>query len=260
MQTTSEWALYYRSLGWSVIPLKPGEKRPLVAWEEFERHAASEQQIRAWLKRWPDANIGVVTGAVSGLVVLDVDPAHGGVDSLSELEQRNARLPHTVAAETGGGGRHFYFRHPGGVVRNRVSFAPGLDLRGDGGYVVAPPSIHPSGRPYAWQPSTGPDLTVPALLPSWLSGTRAADDEPLGHPLQYWRALVRDGIGEGARNNTIASLAGHLLWHAVDPAIVLDLLLCWNARRCRPPLSDDEVTAVVQSITRTHARHHTEPM
>jgi hypothetical protein len=100
---------------------------------------------------WPDTGIAVRTGAESGLVVLDVDPQHGGDDTLAELLAAHGVLPITVECFTGGGGRHIYFRHPGGEVRNSAGkVGPGLDIRGDGGYVVAPPSPHPSGRRYEW--------------------------------------------------------------------------------------------------------------
>jgi hypothetical protein len=260
-QSTEDWALRYQRLGWSVIPLRHREKRPLVRWEPYQRRAVSKDEIRGWFARWPDANLGVVTGRISGLVVLDVDPAHGGAASLARLEAAHGALPRTAVAKTGGGGRHFYFRHPGGILRNRVGLAAGIDLRGDGGYVVAPPSLHPSGRRYAWEPSRGPEEAAPAPMPEWLLEPVVDDGAPVGHPLRYWRNLVREGVAEGERNNTIASLAGHLLWHGIDPAIVLDLLLCWNTRRCRPPLSDDEVAQTVRNITRTHFRHRgeTEP-
>ena len=75
-----------------------------------------------------------------------------------------------------------------------------------------------------------------------------------GHPAAYWRALVRRGVSEGERNNAIASLTGHLLWHGVDQTVVLELLLSWNRARCQPPLPDDEVAAAVRSVTRTHLR------
>ena len=71
----------------------------------------------------------------------------------------------------------------------------------------------------------------------------------------YWRHLVREGVLEGERNSTIASLSGHLLWHGVDPDVAVELLLCWNAVRCRPPLSDDEVVRTAESIVRLHRRH-----
>jgi hypothetical protein len=151
---------------------------------------------------------------------------------------------------TGGGGRHLYFAHPGGLSRNRAGFAQGIDLRGDGGYIVAPPSIHPTGRPYTWAPGRAPDEITLAALPRWIivpiRGPRN------GRSLSDWRPLVREGVAEGQRNSTIASLTGHMLWHGVDPDVALELLLAWNRVRCRPPLDDAEVAQVVASIARLH--------
>lgn len=251
-------ALAYRARGWSVIALRPRDKRPLLPWEEFQRRRAEPEEIRAWFAQRPDANVGIVTGAISGLLVLDVDAGHGGPESLARFEGEHGALPPTIAATTGGGGRHLYFATAGAEFRNRAGIAPGLDVRGEGGYVVAPPSIHPSGGRYAWNHGASPDEMPLALVPPWLQALLRGDDDAAphrGHPLWHWQALVHEGVERGQRNTTIASLAGHLLWHGVDPLVVLDLLLCWNARRCRPPLSDDEVAATVQSITRTHFRH-----
>ncbi len=244
--------------GWSVIPLRPHDKRPLMPWEEFQRRRADVEEIRQWFGRWPDANLGIVTGTVSGLVVLDIDAGHGGPESIASLERDHGPLPPTVAATTGGGGRHVYFASAGMVLHNRAGLAPGLDFRGEGGYVVAPPSIHPSGKRYVWMTGSAPGDVPLALIPSWLLALVRGGEAELrrGHPVFHWQTLIREGVDEGQRNSTIASLAGHLLWHGVDPLVVLDLLLCWNVRRCRPPLSDDEVARTVQSITRTHFRHH----
>jgi hypothetical protein len=203
-----------------------------------------------WFRHWPDANIGIVTGEISNLIVLDVDPKHGGDASLQRLEHRFRPLPATVEAVTGGGGRHFYFAHPGGLARNRAGLAQGIDLRGDGGYIVAPPSIHPNGRPYTWVRGLAPEEITLAPLPRWLMipiwGPR------IGRSLFDWRKLVREGVAEGQRNSTIASLTGHLLWHGVDPDVALELLLAWNRMRCRPPLDDGEVAQVVANIIRLH--------
>lgn len=250
-------ALRYRARGWSVVPVEPRGKRPLVRWEELQERVPSEAEVEAWLERWPDANVGIVTGGVSRLVVVDVDPRHGGTESLAALEREHGPLPSGVEAETGGGGRHLYFAHPGGEVRNRVGLAPGIDLRGDGGVVVAPPSIHPSGRRYRWKKGCGPDERAPVEPPPWL--LREPGSAGAGHSIAYWRERVRGPVREGERNATIASFAGHLLWHGVDPDVVSELLLCWNRIRCAPPLSDDEVVRTVASITRTHRRHHVDP-
>jgi hypothetical protein len=253
---TAKAALRYRARGWSVVPIEPRGKRPLVRWEPLQRRAPSEAEIRAWFERWPDANVGVVTGAVSGLVVVDVDPRHGGTEALAELERTHGPLPSGVEARTGGGGRHLYFAHPGDVVHNRVGLAPGIDLRGDGGVVVAPPSIHPSGRRYRWRRGHAPDEVALAEPPPWL--LRAPGAARAGHPLAYWRERVRRPVLEGERNATLASFAGHLLWHEVDPDVVTELLLAWNRLRCEPPLTDDEVVRTAASIAATHRRRSQE--
>jgi len=236
--------------GWSVIPIERRGKRPLVAWLEFQDRLATPEELDAWFARWPEANVGIVTGRISGLVVIDVDARHGGEESLARLESAHGPLPASVEALTGGGGRHLYFAHPGGRVGNRVGLFPGIDLRGDGGCVVAPPSVHPSGRRYAWASGRSPQAARLAPLPQWL--LRDTGAKRAGHPLAHWRELVRQGVDEGERNATLASLAGHLLWHEVDPEVVLELLLAWNRARCSPPLDDAEVASVVESIARLH--------
>ena len=258
LRTVLDYALFYRALGWSVIPVQPGKKRPLLRWLRYQELLPDEAEIRSWFERRPEANVAVVTGAVSGLVVLDVDPGHGGEESLLDLEGRHGRLPETVEAITGGGGRHLYFRHPGRPCPNRVGLAPGIDLRGDGGYVVAPPSLHPSGRRYVWEVSHHPEDRALAPLPPWLLRLVLQEGPRRGHPPAHWRELLRRGVREGERNNTIASLTGHLLHHGVDVRVIEELLQCWNLVRCDPPLDPEEVARTVASIERTHERHRLE--
>ena len=243
----------YTARGWSIIPIRPGDKRPLVRWEDFQHRHANEAEALGWYRARPEAGVGIVTGAISGLIVVDIDVRHGGDVALEQLEREHERLPVTVECRTGGGGRHLYFAHPGGLIRNKVGLAPGVDVRGDGGYVVAPPSLHASGVRYAWIEARAPGSTAIASLPAWV--LKETVDEPArrGHPIAHWRRLVSDGVPTGERNNTIASLTGHLLRHGVDSAVVMELLLCWNRVRCRPPLVDEEVAAVVTSISRLHA-------
>ena len=159
------------------------------------------------------------------------------MNSLESLERRFGALPSTVESRTGGGGRHLYFEHPGYPVRNRTGIGQGIDLRGDGGYVVAPPSLHPSGEHYAWRSGCSPEERTLAPLPRWL--LTATGIPRSGRSLGDWRKLVQDGVPEGQRNSTIASLTGHLLWHGVDAAVVLELLLpgivCAAAHRWTMP-------------------------
>lgn len=167
-------ALRARARGWSVLPMRPRAKAPLIPWRKLQKSPADEEQIRTWFERWPDANVGFVTGQVSGLVVVDIDPRHGGDASLKALEAEHEALPDTIESRTGGGGRHIYFRHPGGVMPNRVGVRDGVDVRGDGGCIVLPPSVHPSGRRYRWVKSRSPDDLDAAAMPQWLA-------ELLGH-------------------------------------------------------------------------------
>jgi len=249
-----ESALGYLKRGWAVVPAGEGEKRPIVRWQRFQHEMPTEKQVTGWFARWPRANLAVVTGEISGVVVVDIDPKHGGMESLEALEARHGPLPNTVESISGGGGRHLYFAYPGREVRNRVGLAPGIDMRGDGGCIVVPPSIHPSGKRYRWKSGHSPGDVDLAPLPVWLEQPRFGGGDPEGHPSAYWRALAQEGVREGQRNTTVASFAGHLLWHGVDPDVAMELLLSWNRVRCKPPLDDDEVIQTVRSIVRTHRR------
>lgn len=256
MTDTRVAAANYLARGWAVVPIATGGKHPLVRWQAFQERLPTREELEEWYRRWPDAGVGIVTGRVSGLVVLDVDPRHDGDESLAALEREYGALPLTIEAISGGGGRHIYFEYPGGELRNRAALAPGIDLRAEGGLVVAPPSVHASGRRYEWEVSHHPDDTELAAMPGWMLRLALGEAPGRGHPVAYWRELVERGVGEGERNSTIASLAGHLLWHGVDQEVALELLLAWNRVRCRPPLADEEVAATVDSIARTRARHH----
>ena len=128
--------------------------------------AATEKEVEEWWRRWPDANVGIVTGRVSGIVVLDVDPRSGGDSALVGLEERWGALPPTLEVQTGGGGRHLWFSSdeelPPAVL------APGLELKAERSVVIAPPSVHASGHRYVWIPARSPDDLAAALVPGWL--------------------------------------------------------------------------------------------
>lgn len=156
-------ALHYATLGWCVFPCSG--KEPLTA-HGVKDASSDEATIRAWWSRWPDANVAVACGA-SGLVVVDIDDGAVGEAELAKLGE----LPETLTAETGSGGRHLYFRRPDGEKWGNTSRrVPHLDTRGDGGYVIAPPSIHPeTRRSYDWQnnlqPAPLPQALVDAFYP-----------------------------------------------------------------------------------------------
>ncbi|MFP4077107.1 MAG: bifunctional DNA primase/polymerase [Halochromatium sp.] len=241
----------YLRRGWSVIPIQPADKRPLIPWRAYQERHATVAEVAGWLRRWPRCNLAIVTGAISGLVVLDVDPRHGGEASLKALNASQGPLPDTLSAASGGGGRHLYFAHPGPRIANRAGLRPGLDLRADGGYIVAPPSLHASGQRYRWLGQIGQR----AALALWPSALAPVQRFSTGRSRTQWRQFLHAGIDEGRRNSGLASLAGHLLWRQVDPGVILELLLSWNQARCRPPLPEAEVARILASVQRTRQRH-----
>lgn len=236
-----EQALAYLERGFSVIPTGRG-KKPLLPWREFQNRRATKQEVTAWWQRCPRANVAIVTGAISGIVVLDVDGLEG------QRTIRGKALPPTPCAATGKGW-HYYFKHPGFEAANFVRKQPGLDFRGDGGYVLAPPSLHPSGRHYRWVDGLSLAEVELAPCPNWLLELlEPQGGQGTGRSAEDWRKLVARGVVEGARNNTVAALTGYLLRRFVDPLVVLELVLCWNQGKCKPPLADEEVVDIVDSI------------
>jgi Bifunctional DNA primase/polymerase, N-terminal len=171
----------------------------------------------------------VATGTISGIFVVDIDGFDAEAE-LKKLEQRYDALPQTVESITARG-RHVFFRMPLQRLRNSAGkIAPGIDVRADGGYVLAPPSMHPSGRAYCWSVDSGntfapaPDWLLARISDTHSDGTVAAT------PASEWRDLAK-GVAEGARDCSAARLAGHLLHRRVDPFVTLELLRGWNALR-----------------------------
>jgi len=202
-------ALSYVRHGWSVIPLKPRGKRPHFAllpikldetgrtWQPYQARLPTEDEVTGWWQMCPNANIGIVTGEISGIVVLDLDGP--------EVAERR-EIPTTPISLTGNG-MHIFFSHTGARSFRR----PGMDLKADGGYVVAPPSIHPSGRRYEWQ--LGPFIE-PATPPQWLMELifpREVEHEPppVRRGNTYGRAALHGDLNAlartqiGARNNQL---------------------------------------------------------
>lgn len=144
--------------GLTVIPLKPRSKIAAVSWKDFQSSKPTLDQVQNWFAEETERNVGILTGASSGIVVLDIDADRGGEESVAKL----GPLPRTATVKTGRG-THYYFQHPGFDVPNQADMLPGVDLRGDGGYVVAPPSVHENGSAYKWE--TGLDEASLAPIP-----------------------------------------------------------------------------------------------
>ncbi len=198
-----------------------------VAFENVGKHPMTMQGLKQattdittvnqWWADHSYANIGIRTGRRpegAGIVVLDVDAKHGGMESLRRLEAEHGKLPETPTVATGGGGYHYLFEHPGVEVSNRQNMLAGLDVRGDGGYIVASPSSHISGPQYLWLPDHGPDQLRPAPMPAWLlemmlDGSSAAVDAlpaETGNAVQPVYRPIRHYSDSPAVQNVLMSL------------------------------------------------------
>ena len=223
----SRSACDYGKDGFSVIPLKPRRKDALIPWKQYQQEKATQGQIETWWKQSPRANVGIVTGEVSGIIVIDCDSK----EACKTIRKRLSTRQKNPSVETGKG-RHFYFKWAPGI-RNKAGSTPlglGIDVRSDGGYVVAPPSIH-----------TNRDVTSGSIrnrfspLPKKLK-------EVLTYPVQTQKSQTKvlsnqhDVIKEGERNSRLTSMAGAMQRQGIGADAILATLLKENTGRCVPPL------------------------
>jgi hypothetical protein len=244
-------ALQLAQRGLHVFPCQPRGKTPAC---DTGFHAATTdiERINRWWHAFPDLNIGIATGTISNIFVLDVDGTDGET-SLRKLEQTHGALPPTVEAITGKG-RHCYYKLGQHKISNSAGvIGAGLDIRGTGGYVLAPPSVHPTGRVYAWSVDGTDEF---ATAPDWLHALVDSDSAgKAGKPLEHWHKVLTEPIRDGQRNVTLASLTGKYLHMGVNDAFLLfDTIMCINLARCEPPLSADEIEVIVSSVIRRHLR------
>ena len=249
-------ALALARRGARVLPLAERGKVPLCphGCRDATTDAAT---IRRWFERWPAANLGIATGGA--LLVVDVDPRHGGDASLADLPG----LPATREGLTGGAGRHLWFRGEARCSAGRLG--PGLDVRGKGGYVVAPPSLHPSGGRYSWHPTRGLGYPI-AAAPGWLLERLADRPRPAPPPSfdptpDLGRRIERARRYLGRVPGAIAGQGGHAATFRVALAMVrgfdlpedvaYGLLAEWN-QRCEPPWSERELRHKIADAVRSN--------
>lgn len=264
----------YLALGWSTIPAK-SDKTPRGKWAEFSAHPPTPEQASEWDKaasakgeEWPQ--LAVVCGAVSGIVVVDVDDAAGW--EYLKQHKLSHTLQETVCAcstpqceEFPHGKYHFYFKHPGGIVRclpkagpGNKHGLPGIDVKADGGYVLAPNSLHKRGHRYEWVHSPFNKDVELRPLPEWILAklsweaapgvVRVTEHDQLP-PDTDWVAEALQGAAEGTRDNNLTRLVGHWFGIGLDRAEVLQMALMANSRNA-PPLSEVQVHKIVNSIGR----------
>ena len=204
-------------------------------------------QIAEW---WGGSTYNVAIATGNGIVVLDVDADHErgkfGDETLEALEQQYGKLPDTWTCLTGGGGVHYYFACADPALTVGAGFAPGLDYRGAGGYVIAPPSIHPeTGRAYEWEASSTPTSVPLAPLPDWLHRLMRQDK-----PKQAKSKEAPGKVTEGRRNEEMFRLAASLRAKGLTVAEITAALTEANKTRCDPPLSKQEIESICQSTGR----------
>lgn len=227
----------YISIGWSIFPCNG--KIPSTP-NGFKDSVKNEEDFNLLVAKYPGTNVGVATGSRSGVLVLDVDVKNcaGGYESLQELIKKHGPLPKTVEAMTWSGGRHYFFKYVDGV-RNRTGFMKGLDIRSEGGYVIAAPSSI-EGKPYKWLVPPGSAEIAPP--PEWL--LKILGDKPQHSPLPQGDGL----IATGNRNQELTRRAGKMRNAGMDSIDIYAALCKINATRCSPPLTDREVRTISESI------------
>jgi Bifunctional DNA primase/polymerase, N-terminal len=259
-------ALALAQRGLPVFPCVPRDKLPAIRGGFYSATTNPETMKRLW--RIADRNVGVPTGAVSGFWVLDIDGADGAAN-LEILLCKHGPLPQTREAITGGGGRHLLFKYTGPIQTTVGRIAPGIDTRGDGGYIVAPPSIHPNGRAYVWK-----SYDQIAIAPDWLvtlARTKKISERALetvhrsqqrhGQPDAYGRVALESEIAglaatlPGSRNHKLNHVAFRLFQLVaggeLDQQTVEDRLI--EACQANGLIKDDGLRSVVMTIRSARA-------
>src|SRR5262245_25984837 len=239
-------ALAYQERGFSVIPIKPKDKRPLIRWGTYQVEPAPESTIKHWFESFADANIGLVTGAVSDCIVVDLDSEDAKKELKSLLGDYDLRaVPRTRT----GKGWQLFFKHPGISIPNRAGILPNVDIRADGGYVVVPPSIHPNGKEYKWEvPLNGNLPQLPAKL---FEIIQTPTHNEQGYRERFDSAGALAGVPEGQRDEAIFRLASKLR-NADIPQAMAETLVLEAARNCQPPFSE---RVALDKVARVYNRY-----
>lgn len=240
-------AIKYAEMGLAVFPVRQN-KAP------FTPHGCKDAKkdkraIKNWWSRYPDANIGIATGSISGGIIvidIDIDEDKGiyGDDSLRTWENENGELPETWRAITGRGGYHIYYRSDE-KIKNTTNLYPGIDIRGEGGYVIAPPSIHLNGNYYRWEidPEDTDIHFADQQVMKFINGVGKQSEIVEQKP----KFKLPDRIKEGARNDTLYRYGCSLQSKGYTDEEILNRLEDANTR-CDVPLQEDEITTIYNSV------------
>lgn len=283
------WANFYASRGWSVVPvhrvtkrngqlacscargvdcISKGKHPALPEWKQYQTRCATKDELAAWWEGpYRRYGVGLITGSVSGVFIVDVDEGQGkdGGETLHRLQMEHDDLPETVTAKTGGGGRHFLFQNPPGlhIPTAKNTLGPGIDTRGEGGFVVAAPSLHASGQHYIWDEKKHPQNFPVAEAPEWLV-TLAQESQRADTP--HGTDVVRDGLDqvEDGRETFMMeciarAIIAHIRNHGALPTEAQAFDAAWPAyardAKTRDPLKTLEQEQRGETLMRQRIRH-----
>lgn len=231
--------LYLANLGFRVHPLSNKNKIPLL--DDWTRKASSEEAvIKKWAKKYIDCNWGIATGLESGIFVIDIDPKNGGTETWKRMTQ-DQKMPKTLEVVTGTKGSHYYFEYPSAVAVTNSSLGKGVDVRGEGGNIVIPPSIHPNGNTYLWAKGKTPDKVKPAKAPKWMI-TKIKESSILNFP-----SLIGTKIEKGERNNTIFHQSLLLARQGALFEFTVATMRSWVKETKEFDMSEKEIEGTVES-------------
>ncbi len=242
-------------------------KRPvLYSWDEYKQRRPTKEEVTSWFTEYPDANIAIITGDVSGIIVMDLDSPDA-----EQYAKDKGCFDGTPRVVTGRGSQ-VYLQHPEYPVHNSSNRALKIDIRGDGGYVVAPPSMHGSGRQYRWMEDCSILDVDPVECPEWVTDfiknppkkevkeTKqiVTMESKINGPAEKTEGnkfvdILRNGTSSGDRNHTAASLIGHLMKTVKDPNEVWEIVNNWNMKNS-PPLDQKELKKTFDSVRSTDVK------
>lgn len=237
-------AIDYIKRGLAVFPLEEKGKRPKTR-NGFKDATTDAAQVKAWWQQWPNANIGIATGKRSGgifVIDLDIDEDKGidGYHTLEDWQRENGKFPETWTAITGRGGYHLYF-HSNSGIKNRAGIIDGVDVRGDGGYVVAPPSIHSNGNRYEWEYDPEEYDLADAN-----NNVKFFLETGINSPGE--RFSMPDIVNAGERNAMIFRFACMMQAKGASDEAVFAATMAENNTKCNPPMEEKEVRIIVNSV------------
>lgn len=250
-----DYALRYAELGWSIVPVPPRSKIPYVKWKAHQKIRPTHGQIQDWWNEHPKANVGLITGSLSGVIVMDFDSS----EAVDQYQATIGEIPQSITSKTGrdGGGTHVFLKHPGFYVKSQHSKTiDKFDVKGDAGIIILPPSLHKSGVKYEWgdidPTEMGLDdlLDVPIELIATFGDTDPKTGEKVsGNPEGWMQDMMLNGVKEGKRNVSLTRVAGfHARYYEGMEDIVTAKVFQFNHKFVTPPLDEAAINKIAKSV------------